>query len=81
MNVDEALLAEIEFEVGVGQTLPGRDAYTLRTLTLLVGEVRRLRAALQTYGLHTVECASWHADFAAAAEDGPCDCGFAEARR
>lgn len=44
---DEARLAEIEREIAVGRTLPGRaDAYALTTMTALVGEVRHLRAAL-----------------------------------
>lgn len=47
--MDDAKLAEIEREVAVGWTLPGRaDAYALNTITALVAEVRRLRRDLDT---------------------------------
>jgi hypothetical protein len=46
--MDEERLREIEWEVSVGRTLPGRHAYSLRIMTELVAEVRRLRGWLQT---------------------------------
>jgi hypothetical protein len=46
--VDEAKLTEIEREIAVGWTLPGRaDAFALNTMTALVAEVRRLRELLR----------------------------------
>lgn len=46
--MDEAKLAEIEREIAVGWTLPGRaDAYALTTMTNLVAEVRFLRGLLR----------------------------------
>jgi hypothetical protein len=44
--MDEAALREIERQVETGRLLPGRDRYALETITRLVAEVRRLRAAL-----------------------------------
>lgn len=85
VSVSEAALAAIERNVAAGRTLPGRDAYALTALTLLVGEVRRLRDALREYGLHKAECVHWRIapdDLRVYGEGGACcDCGFVEARR
>jgi hypothetical protein len=51
-RMDEERLREIELQVAVGVTLPGRNLYALETLLDLTTEVRRLRGAVEEERTH-----------------------------
>ena len=73
--MNEAELAEIERQVKVGCSLPGRDRYALETMGALLMEARRLRRLLVEYGRHSEGCnAQWGDTYR-------CRCGWREAER